>query len=221
MKLVIWFKRRSGTDVEAFHDEWKQDAHVDLVRRLPALRGYTQSHVLVSGYRKGEPFCDGVSELWFADRAALDAARKSSEFAAAQTDAMRFADPSTAGSMTTVEHLIKNGPKPPGGVKNIEFVVRRRDLDVREFHRYWREFHGPLASHIAPIRRYVQSHAVDDPETRAYDGIASTWFDDTAAMRLSATTDEYRATREDEPNFISGHLPFVIAREHVFIHPPI
>ena len=44
--------------------------------------------------------------------------------------------------------------------------------------------------------------------------------DDTAAMRESATTEEYRLTRVDEPNFVSGHLPFVITREHVVIEPP-
>ncbi len=39
-------------------------------------------------------------------------------------------------------------------------------------------------------------------------------------MRASATTEEYRLTREDEPNFVEGHLSFVITREHVVIEPP-
>jgi uncharacterized protein (TIGR02118 family) len=219
VKLVIWFKRKAALSVESFQAEWR-GAHVEKALRVPGLRGYVQSHVLVSGYRKGEPFCDGVAEMWFADAAAVEAARASRAFAEARADADRFREGSTAGAMLTVEHLIKDGPKPPAGVKNIEFVVRRRDLEVGEFHRYWREHHGPLAARIAPICRYVQSHALDDPRTRSYDGIASTWFDDTDAMRASASTEEYRSTRADEANFVAAHLPFVITREHVLMDPP-
>ena len=39
-------------------------------------------------------------------------------------------------------------------------------------------------------------------------------------MRTSATTEEYRLTREDEPNFVTGHLSFVITREYVAMEPP-
>jgi uncharacterized protein (TIGR02118 family) len=220
MKLVTWFKRKPGLSVEAFQSEWG-GAHAEKALRVPGLRGYVQSHVLLSGYRKGEPFCDGVAEMWFADAAALGAARASRELAEARADADRFRESSTQGAMLTIERLIKDGPKPRTGVKNVEFVVRRRDLDVGEFHRYWREHHGPLAARIVPVRRYVQSHAVDDPSTRLYDGIASTWFDDTDAMRASAATEEYRLTRADEANFVVGHLPFVITREHVLMEPPL
>jgi uncharacterized protein (TIGR02118 family) len=219
MKLVVWFKRKAGLSVEAFQTEWR-GTHAERALRVPGLRGYVQSHVLVSGYRKREPFCDGVAEMWFADAEAVETARTSRAFAEARADADRFRDASTAGAMLTVEHLIKDGGKPPAGVKNVELVLRRRDLDVAEFHRYWLEHHGPLAARIGPIRRYVQSHAVDDPLTRAYDGIASTWFENTDAMRASAATEEYRRTREDEPNFVVGHLPFVITREHVVMEPP-
>lgn len=219
VKLVTYFKRKAGLSVEAFHAEWRT-THAEKALRVPGLRGYVQSHVLLSGYRKGEPFCDGLAEIWFADPEALDAARASPAFTEARADADRFRESSTAGAMLTVEHLIKDGPKPPAGVKNIELVVRRRDLAVEEFHRYWREHHGPLAARIAPIRRYVQSHALDDSRARAYDGIASTWFDDTDAMRASAATEEYCLTREDEDNFVVGPLSFVITREHVLMEPP-
>ncbi|MET0151352.1 MAG: EthD family reductase [Candidatus Binatia bacterium] len=219
IKLVTFFKRKAELSPEAFQVEWR-GAHVEKALAIPGLRGYVQSHVLLSGYRKGEPFCDGLAEMWFDDRAALDQARESAAFARARADADRFRESSTAGAMLTVEYLIKDGPKPKAGVKDVEFVVRKRDLAPEAFHRYWREHHGPLAARIAPIRRYVQSHAIDDPGTRGYDGIASTWFDDTAAMRASATTEEYRLTREDEANFVTGPLSGIIAREHVAMEPP-
>jgi EthD domain len=44
------------------------------------------------------------------------------------------------------------------------FVIRRReDLSPEEFHRYWREEHGPLAARLLDelgARRYVQTHTV-------------------------------------------------------------
>jgi uncharacterized protein (TIGR02118 family) len=180
-----------------------------------------QSHVLVSGYRKGEPFCDGLAELWFDDVAALRAARYSDPFSAARAAEKELRDPARGGGLLTVEHVVKNGAVSAHGVKNVEFVLRRPDLSIEDFGRYWREHHGPLAARIAPIRRYVQSHAIDAPgEDRAFDGIASTWFDDTDAMRASAASEEYRLTREDEPRFVSVPLPFVITREHVLLAPP-
>ena len=95
--------------------------------------------------------------------------------------------------------------------------MRRRDLEAGEFHRYWRDHHGPLAAKIGPIRRYVQSHAIDDSRTRSYDGIASTWFDDTDAMRASAASPEYARVRADEAHFITADPPFIITREHVIV----
>lgn len=219
IKWITFFRRRPELSVEAFQEAWRT-THADKVLAVPGLRGYAQSHVLLSGYRKAAPFCDGFAELWFDDRDAFEAARASGELAAARADADRLRDPATAGTLLTVEHVIKDGPKPAGGVKNIELVARRRDLAVEEFHRYWREHHGPLASEIAPIRRYVQSHSIEDPATRAHDGIASTWFESTGAMRESATTDAYRRTREDEDNFVVHPLAFVITREHVLLEPP-
>lgn len=219
VKLITFCKRSPGLSVEAFQEEWRT-AHAEIAGRAPGLRGYTQSHVLPSGYRKREPFCDTIDEMWFADLEALAAARVSAAFAAMHDHAATVADDSSQGALLTTEHLVKDGRQPGAGVKNVELVVRRRDLAVAEFHRYWREHHGPLAARIAPIRRYVQSHSIDDPATRAHDGIASTWFDDIDAMRVSATTEAYRQTREDEDNFVTTPLLFVITREHVLLAPP-
>jgi len=102
-------------------------------------------------------------------------------------------------------------------VKNIEFVNRRPGMPLEPFRRYWREVHGPLAATIPPIRRYEQNHLADSGYASgepAYDGLAITWFDSTAAMREGTRTREYAATRADEPSFLpDGHLPIIITRE--------
>jgi uncharacterized protein (TIGR02118 family) len=103
----------------------------------------------------------------------------------------------------------------------ISFLLRRRPgLSEEEFHRYWREEHGPLVrSHAAAlgIRRYSQLHAHDpatsellrtsrDCEPAPWDGIALVWFDSIDALAESAATPEARdaqhALFEDEQRFL-------------------
>ena len=125
-------------------------------------------------------------------------------------------------TLVTDEHLIKDGALPEGYVKNIELVHRRPDLGVEEFQRYWREVHGPLASEIPMVLRYVQSHCrrggYANGRQPPCDGVASMWFASTAAMRESAQSDAYARTCAVSPDFVApGEIPFIITREHVVI----
>ena len=221
VKAVSFFKRKAGMPVAEFQAYWLR-THPAVVTRLPGVRRYVQSHTLVAGYRKGEPIYDGIAELWFEDTKALHALRGTKEMEAVAADEAAFIDRGTMGLILTEEHVIKDGPAPPGGVKNVEFVTRRPGLAVDEFQRYWREVHGPLAAQIPVIRRYVQSHtrvaAYERGRTPAYDGVAITWFDDTRAMRASAASAQYPRVRADEPHFIApGDPPFIITTEHVIV----
>ena len=221
VKLVVYFKRRAGMEVEPFQEYWRT-RHAEVVRGLPGIRRYAQSHTLLAGYRRGEPAFDGIAEVWFEDVDAIRALDGTDALRAVQEDEARFIDRSTMRTLVTDEHLIKDGDPPDGGVKNVEFVHRRPDLGVEEFQRYWRETHGPLASEIPVIVRYVQSHCrrggYANGRQPPCDGVAITWFASTDAMRESARTDAYARTRADEANFIApGELPFIITREHVVI----
>ena len=220
VKAVSFFKRKPGMSVEAFQAYWRT-AHPDVVVKLPGIRRYVQSHTLPSGYRKGEPIYDGIAEVWFDDTRAMRALVGTAAYAAVQADEAKFIERSTMGLLVTEERVVKDGPVPENGVKNVEFVTRKPGMSVDLFQQYWSQVHGPLAALIPVVRRYVQSHtrraAYEAGREPLYDGAALTWFDDTQAMRVSATTQEYAHVRADEANFITPDPPFIITREHVII----
>ena len=84
-------------------------------------------------------------------------------------------------------------------VKMFYFLKRRSDISSADFHRYWREHHGPLFTTSSTARRYClryeQNHAT--PEIAQigadeFDGVSVMWFrtvDDVHAMRADP---EYR-----------------------------
>ncbi|MBM4256692.1 MAG: EthD family reductase [Deltaproteobacteria bacterium] len=219
IKVVAFLKRKPGMAVEDFQKYWLT-THANVVKQMPGLRRYVQSHTLLSGYKKGNPVYDGTAELWYDNTDALRALVNTKEFQATQADEYNFIDRAATGQIFTEEHVIKDGPTPSNGVKNIEFVTHKPGMSIEAFQKHWKEIHGPLGASIPVVRRYVQSHtrlsAYKSGKAPAYDGVAITWFDDTQAMRVSATTPEYERTRADEPNFIApGTLPLIITKEHV------
>ena len=220
VKAVSFFKRKPGMSVEAFQAYWRT-AHPAVVVKLPGVRRYVQSHTLPSGYRKREPVYDGIAEVWFDDTRAMRALAETPEYAAVRADEAQFIDHATMGLLITEEHVIKDGPVPYDGVKNVEFVTHKPGMAIDAFQRYWREVHGPLAALIPVVRRYVQSHtrrsAYESGRAPLHDGVALTWFDDTQAMRASAASPEYAAVRADEANFLAPAAPFIITREHVIV----
>ena len=102
----------------------------------------------------------------------------------------------------------------------LTFAVRRRDdIEPEEFHRYWRDEHGPLVRSLQPvlgIRRYVQMHRIDTPlndilrasrdALEPFDGAAELWWDDLDALTAASSTPEGvaagQALLEDEARFI-------------------
>ncbi len=220
LKIVTIIKRRAGMALADFERHWI-DRHAAIVVRLPGLRRYVQSQTLPGAYRKGEPVCDGLAELWFDDTQALRDLQRSPELRAVLADEPNFIDVSTRREIITEDVVIKDGPQPGDGVKNVELVRKRPDLAPHAFHQYWIETHGPLGGAIPQVLRYVQSHtrlgAYRDGLQPVLDGVALTWFTDTQAMRQSALTGEYARTRADEHNFVVEPLDFVITRERVIV----
>jgi uncharacterized protein (TIGR02118 family) len=103
-------------------------------------------------------------------------------------------------------------------LKLVFCLHRRSDVDEGEFHRYWREVHGPLAASFAPvlgIRKYVQLHTTAE----SFDGVAELWFDSMDALVAATLTPEgaaaARALRADEATFIDhSRSPIFLTEEH-------
>ncbi len=218
--LIAVIRRKPGLSVAQFQTYWLEQ-HAAKVRQLPGVRRYVQSHTILSGYGKRTPVCDGVAEISFDNTYVLHELLETPEFAAVKRDRSEFVDVGSRLEILTEEVVIKDGPIPANGVKNIELVKKMTSMPPPEFHKYWIGVHGPLGGSIPQVLRYVQSHTLADEyraeRAPALDGVALTWFDDTNAMRDAAQTAEYRRTRDDEDNFLTVPLDFVITKEHVII----
>lgn len=103
-------------------------------------------------------------------------------------------------------------------VKIVYCITKKPGLSDAEFHRYWKEVHGPIAARIPSVRRYIQSHALArGAEIRPtdYDGVAELWFDDMDSLLAAATSPQALAAIEDEKNFIDhSKTAFFVAEEH-------
>jgi uncharacterized protein (TIGR02118 family) len=73
IKVFAMLRRREGVTREAFHRWWLEE-HVPYAKKLPGLRKYRVCLVTGSTSHEGREPWDGIAELWFDSRAALDAA---------------------------------------------------------------------------------------------------------------------------------------------------
>ncbi len=103
-------------------------------------------------------------------------------------------------------------------VKIVYCISKLPRLSDEEFHRYWRDVHGPIAGMIPGCRKYVQSHTIHRAlggRQPAFDGVAELWFDDWKALEAAMATKEVAAALEDERKFIDhSRTAFFIAEEH-------
>jgi uncharacterized protein (TIGR02118 family) len=125
----------------------------------------------------------------------------------------------------------------PAVIKLTFCLHRREGMTRAEFQTYWRETHAPLVASVAEtlnIRRYVQTHTVDDaindpirasrnaPEP--YDGVAELWWPSEDALRETGTSKAGRRAGTDlladEAEFIDlAASPLWLAHEYPQVNP--
>ena len=102
-------------------------------------------------------------------------------------------------------------------IKSISMLARRDGLTHAQFVKHWLEIHAPLAHAVPGLRRYVQSHIIEEykrpdiPTTPVeVDGIAELWFADRASMDRALASPEMAALHADGALFIGGNKTFVV-----------
>jgi uncharacterized protein (TIGR02118 family) len=104
-------------------------------------------------------------------------------------------------------------------IKVVMAIRRRDDVAPEEFHRYWREEHGPLARRLLEplnLSRYVQTHTLDTDlngqlaaargTVEAFDGVAELWWGSLDDLLTTLGSQEGQRANaelaEDEARFI-------------------
>jgi len=108
-------------------------------------------------------------------------------------------------------------------IKSVTLLTRKPGLTHEQFMRHWVEIHAPLALKVPGIRRYVQTHLLEErtrpdiPSSEAeIDGIAELWYDDRESMRKALASPEGKALYADGALFI-GRVKTYTTQELVVI----
>jgi uncharacterized protein (TIGR02118 family) len=116
-------------------------------------------------------------------------------------------------------------------IKVSVILKRRPGLSPEEFHRYWREVHGPLLlnqpSVMRHARKYVQCHSVADKfgempgvVSTAFDGIAELWGESVDDVKRGLVEPAYRdVIRPDEEKFLDVANCVFMVTEEVIMKP--
>jgi len=103
-------------------------------------------------------------------------------------------------------------------IKVVYCITKKPGLTDEQFFHYWKNIHGPIGARIPHMRRLVQSQRITipgDTRPRDYDGVAELWFDDEAALLAARKSPEWKASSEDEANFIDhSRVAYFVSREH-------
>jgi uncharacterized protein (TIGR02118 family) len=102
-------------------------------------------------------------------------------------------------------------------IKSVSLLTRKDGLTHAQFMDHWVRIHAPLAHAVPGLRRYVQSHIVEErtrpdiPTTVVdVDGIAETWYDDREAMARANASPEAKALHADGALFIGRIKSFTV-----------
>jgi len=104
-------------------------------------------------------------------------------------------------------------------VKLVYCITRKPGLTDEEFFHYWKNVHGPVGARIPRLQRLVQSHRLLIPGDQYhpdYDGMAELWFNNIEDLLAARRGKEWKASSEDEVNFIDHNkVAYFVAEEHI------
>jgi len=106
-------------------------------------------------------------------------------------------------------------------LKLVYCITKKPNLTDEEFFRYWKDVHGPIGARIPGVRKMIQSRRVHVPGDRHrgdYDGMVELWFDSAEALLAARQSPEWKASSDDEANFIDhSRVAYMVTEEHVIL----
>lgn len=204
-RCIAVLEASSGMDVEAAQAAWRADDPFaglasEGVNRY--VRGFAVGTDEPALTRRGRI---GVAHLWMESEAAalaLNRRLRAGEF---------HKDHSVLGSARIIAlpvakryHLGEADDYARTPLRAVFLVKRRDDLTPQQFHRHWREVHGPMLIGQDGITSYAQQHRLYDSYDEGgpnFDGVAELSFPDEAGFRAFATCEPHAANQNaDLPN---------------------
>ncbi|MGB7602526.1 MAG: EthD domain-containing protein [Candidatus Sulfotelmatobacter sp.] len=106
-------------------------------------------------------------------------------------------------------------------IKLVYCITKKPGLTDKEFFHYWQNIHGPMGARIPHLRKLTQSHRLTlsgDSRPPDFDGIAELWFDDIDALLAARQSPEWKASSDDEANFIDlNKVAYFISQECIIL----
>ncbi len=224
--VLYFITRKPGMDEAKFHRYWRE-VHAPIVVKIPELRRYVQSHRIDamrtnSAYDDNVSSYDGVAEVHLDGLEAFASLLKTREYLeGALADEQNFLDLARVEWMATTDHVMLDGPTGGSLVKGVWQLKRKPGMSLADFRRYWLEVHGKLGRALPGLRRYVQSHLIDEAYLYAeprHDGVAQLWFDSAAALAAAFDSPAGKDVQADGPKMADMRLlRFFLAEENVVI----
>jgi uncharacterized protein (TIGR02118 family) len=103
-------------------------------------------------------------------------------------------------------------------IKVVYCVTKKPGLTDEEFFYHWKNIHGPIGARIPQLRKLAQSHRISIPDVRPpdYDGVAELWFDDLESLLTARKSAEWKASTDDESNFIDPNkVAYFVSQEYI------
>ena len=222
LHVHYFITRLSRLSDDNFHRYWRE-THGPIASRIRQLHRYVQSHRVAAPSVVGSASrYDGEAEVLLDSLDALAELRKSREYLeGALADERNFIDLTRVEWMVTQDRVIIEGPAGADLVKGVWQLKRLPGRSLEDFRKYWTEVHGAMGHHLPGVRRYVQSHLIDEAylyATPQFDGVAQLWFDSPEAMQTAFESPAGKAMAADGANFLDTNFTRnFVAREHVVV----
>jgi uncharacterized protein (TIGR02118 family) len=106
-------------------------------------------------------------------------------------------------------------------IKLVYCITKKPGLTDEEFFHYWQNIHGPIGARIPRLRKLTQSHRITisgDTRPPDFDGMAELCFDDLDALLAARQSPEWKASTDDEVNFIDlNKVAYFISQEPIIL----